>query len=48
MISVCIGLLDEEGRVNISVDTRLYTEYIYLYYYYYYYTTNNVAPTSRL
>ena len=30
MVSVCTGLLGEEGRVSASVDTRLYTEYLYL------------------
>ena len=31
MISVCTGLLGQEGRVSASVDTRLETEYLYLY-----------------
>ena len=30
MVFVCIGLLGKEGCVNISVDTRLQTEYLYL------------------
>ena len=30
MVFVCTGLLGEEGRVSASVDTRLYTEYLYL------------------
>ena len=30
MVSVCTSLLREEGRVSASVDTRLYTEYLYL------------------
>ena len=29
MVSVFTGLLGEEGRVNISVDTRLLTDYLY-------------------
>ena len=33
MVSMCTGLLGKEGRGNISVDTRLYTEYLYLYLY---------------
>ena len=28
MVSVCTGLLGEEGRVSTSVDTRLQTEYL--------------------
>ena len=30
MLSVCTGLLGEEGRVNTTVDTRLITEYLYI------------------
>ena len=30
MVSVFTGLLEKEGRVNISVDTRLQTEYLYI------------------
>ena len=29
MVSMCTGMLGEEGRVSASVDTRLYTEYLY-------------------
>ena len=31
MVSVCTGLLGEEGRVSTSMDTRLQTEYLYLF-----------------
>ena len=30
MVSVCTGLLGEEGRVSTLVDPRLQTEYLYL------------------
>ena len=30
MVSVCTGLLGEEGRVSASVDIRLKAEYLYL------------------
>ena len=33
VVSVCTGQLGEEGRVSASVDTRLQTEYLYLYLY---------------
>ena len=33
MVSVCTGLLGEEGCVSTSVDTRLETEYLYFYIY---------------